>query len=113
LKTLTLQFGRSIMAYLTYLGGLFPALTDKFSQRSDAYSRMTNARQDLETTFGKGAKSSRQFEPSLRTAPLPIASQDSHSSRGSAYENASVDAPDGKDRVSKTTKLPIDEIADK
>ncbi|KAH8632695.1 hypothetical protein IG631_11329 [Alternaria alternata] len=112
-KTSTLQFGRSIMAYFTYRGGLRPALTDKFSQRSDAYSRMMTVRQDLKTTLGEGARSSRHTGTNLRTAPLPIASQDSHSSRGSAYENASVDAPYSKDRVPKTTKLPIDDFADK
>jgi hypothetical protein len=109
-KISTLQFGRSIMAYFTYRGGLRPALTDEFNRRSDAYSRMMTARQDLETTLGEGARSSRHTGTNVRTAPLPIASQDSHSSRGSAYENASVDAPDGKDRMRKTTKLPINEI---
>jgi len=101
------------MAYLTYRGGLRPALTDESSRRSDAYSRIMTARQDLKTTLGKGARSSGHTGTNVRTAPLPVVSQGSHNSRGSAYENASVDAPDGKDRVPEITKLPIHEFADK
>jgi hypothetical protein len=74
---------------------------------------MTTATQDVETTLEEGDKTSIHTRTNVRTAPSLIASQDSHSSRGSAYENASADAPDGKDRVPEITKLPIHEFADK
>lgn len=74
-KTSTLKCGRSVMAYFTYRGGLRPALTDDSSQRSDAYSRMMTATQDLDTTLGEGAQSSRHTGTNVSTTPLPIAFQ--------------------------------------
>lgn len=76
-RTSTLQFGRSIMAYSTYRGGLRSALTDESSRRSDAYSRMMTVTQDLDTTFEEGLKSSRHAGTNVSTALLPIASRGS------------------------------------
>jgi hypothetical protein len=73
-KASTLQFDRSIIASLTYSGDLRSALTDKFSQRSDTYSRMMTATQDLETTLEEGAESPRHTEMNMGTTPLPIVS---------------------------------------
>jgi hypothetical protein len=65
------------MAYFTYRGSLRPALTDESSRRSDAYSCMMTATQDLDTTLGEGAQSSRRTGMNVSTTPLPIASQGS------------------------------------
>jgi hypothetical protein len=76
-KASTLQFGRGIIAYLTYSGGLRSALTDKFGRRSDVYSRTMTATQDIDTTLGEGAESYRHTGTNLSTTLLPIASQGS------------------------------------
>ena len=73
-KASTLQFDRSTIAFLTCSGDLRPALTDKFSQRSDTYSRMMTATQDIDTTLGEGAESYRHTGTNVSTTLLPIAS---------------------------------------